>query len=682
MHAVEFDLDGLTIRLETGQLATRAHGAVMVRCGLAAALATVVRAPGEPGLDYLPLAVDYRERQAAAGRIPGNYLRRETRQAEHEILISRLIDRSARPLFAGDLTDRVQVTVTLYSDDPSVDRATLALLAAGAALHISPLPFAGPLAGARVTRTENGTLTLARGGDGQYAQDLLLSGTEAGLVMVEGFAALVADAALIETVDHTVSALAPALDAMQHLRAAVGLGAREAQALKRDAAPPAPDAAIAEALRAPTRAARQAALAALPQAAEPGFAARVAQTLRAELHAGRRPGGRRPDQVRPIDAVCGVLPSNHGSAVFTRGDTQALVSATIGSQRDGQDLETLDGHTRRRFLLHYNFPAFSVGEVGPNRGPGRRELGHGELARRALRPALPSRSEYAYPLRVVSDILSADGSSSMATVCGATLALRHAGVPLRADIAGVAMGALRRGSDWLILTDISGDEDHQGDLDFKVTGTADAVSAFQLDNKAGAVPLAVLTEALAAAQVARAHILAEMGPALTAAVEAPSDHAPRTRTVHVPSDRVGALIGTGGKHLQSIQSKTGTRLDVSDDGTVVIQGPDDEALAAAARLVSAVSLELRKGGVYRGEVTQTKDFGAFVRVGPHEALVHKSELVASGSPDPATVVSPGDAVTVRVLGADSRGRLKLSIKAALGADPSEILNDGPEASAP
>lgn len=686
-QTVNFKLGTAEISLETGQIARQAHGAVVARQGKAFVLATLVSAATPSKADFFPLTVSYREKMAAAGRIPGNYFRRETRLGEPEILASRLIDRALRPLFAKGYRYETQIEVVVYSADPAVDLVTLGLLAAGMAAHLSDVPFEGPVAGARVLRSGSKFICgPARSSQGDI--DLTLACTRGGLVMMEGCAALVPEADLLDTIEAAQDQLAPALDAMDALRELAGRAKRSAPepafaAGQLDALEAQHSAALAEAFAIQEKAARQTALAEIRSAALDGvddrqiqaaFDALHKQVARTETVAGRRIGGRRADEIRPIECMIGLLPANHGSALFTRGETQALVSATLGGERDGQDIERLTGSKRERFLLHYNFPGYSVGEARPNRGPGRREIGHGHLARMALEAVMPPLDAYPYTKRVVSDITESNGSSSMATVCGGTLALLAAAVPLTAPVAGIAMGLIDHGGQTVILSDILGDEDHLGDMDFKVAGTRDGVAALQLDNKLGSLPRALLERALEQARVGRAHILDCMQPAIDALPSTPPAHVPHHARTRINQGRIGVLIGPGGKRLHQIQNKTGARLEVNQDGTVLIMGKNEAATRAALRAVHEISIELVKGGIYIANISSVKGFGAFARIADHEGLIHVSEWSKDRLETLEGLVSPGQKVLIRVLGADDRGRLKLSRKQALNASELEAIN--------
>ncbi len=688
MHTVSFDIGSANVSLESGRIARQASGSVVVRHGQSFVLGTAVCDFSQTDADFLPLTVDYREKMAAAAKIPGNFFRREARPSEFETLTSRLIDRSLRPLFPKGFNRPTIVTVTVYSADQTSDLNALAIIAASAALHISDVPFAGPIAGARIIRTD-GNFVPAPGVKLIDAADLdlIVSASNDGLVMLEGGAKIVSESTIIDALEAATSALGPALEAIESLRAKCG---RE----KEPYAPPVVPSALTDEVAAlslekiraandsPDKGTRkkrleQAKREVRDSAAEPGAALSEFQRLhktetRKRILAGQRVDGRDLTTVRPIDSEVHLLGASHGSSLFTRGDTQALVTTTLGGARDAQDIETLDGGYKNRFILHYNFPGYAVGEARrPGGGAGRREIGHGHLARRALMAVLPEEKRWPYTTRVVSDITESDGSSSMATVCGGTLALLSAGVPLLAPVAGIAMGLVSDGAETAILTDILGEEDHLGDMDFKVAGTHAGVTAVQLDNKLGSLPRELLEKALKQARDARLHILECMEPAIKAAHEGSAENGPRHLSFNVPSSRIGAIVGTGGKTLQGIQSRTNTRIEVSRDGIVLVMGSDSSEVRAARKEIEQIALELRRDGLYKGEVTQTKEFGVFVKIANHEGLVHVSEL--SGK-DALQRYRSGSPILVRVLGADTRGRLKLSQRAAEGCSESEALN--------
>jgi polyribonucleotide nucleotidyltransferase len=659
-------LGGRELVFETGHMARQAHGAMVVRDGEAMVLATVVTGPAGPheDPDFVPMTVEYRERMAAAGRIPGGWGKREGRQGDHEVLASRIIDRSLRPLFAPGFRDEVQLTVTVFGVEPGVDLEVLSVLAAAGAVQVAGLPFAGPVGAVRVVRMDDVVSVLADETIRERAElDLLVSATRDGVVMIEGGGAEVAPEQVLAALDAAAEALGPVWDALERLG-----GVRDPSTWPVVAAVPAPDAARAAAFAAALKAdktARRAQIAAMIASEGQVVAAQWTQFVRAQALDGVRIGARGLCDVRDIVGEVGLLPSNHGSALFTRGETQALVTATIGGPDEAVTHDLLQGRRSERFMLHYNFPSFAVGEARPARGPGRREIGHGALARRAVAAVMPDERAFAQTVRVVSDILESNGSSSMATVCGASLALMDAGVPLARAVAGVAMGLVRDGGRTAVLTDINGAEDHLGDMDFKVAATERGVTALQLDNKLGSVPRSAIAQALAEGLDAIGRILATMATILATPRERMSRHAPQSASLKVSPARIGQLIGSGGRTIQELQQSTRTRVDVRDDGLVRVTARRAEDLAAAVERIQSLTLELSVGRVYPAEVVQLKDFGAFVRIGDHEGLVHISELAMTRVNRTEDAVAVGDRIEVKVLGADEKGRLKLSRRAAL-----------------
>ena len=707
-------LGGKTVELETGRVARQADGAALVRQGGTIVLVTAVGAlEARPDIGFFPLTVEYREKMGSAGKIPGGYLKREGRPGDHEILVARLIDRSIRPLFPDGLKNEVQVVATVLSFTPEADPDSLAILGAGLALHLSDIPWEGPCAGLRVARIDGRLVALpTREERGRADLDIVATGgAGGGLVMLEGEAREAPEADLLEAIDFADAALGPARELFERWRGEVGRAKRPL--------PPAPEGDIAAALgrkarevgppilepallapvkkerRLALRSARAAATAALDAAAAadpvlgpaaeargPAFARLVSGAVEDLERAlvreriaeqGLRLDGRRLDEIRPISSEVGWLPGAHGSALFTRGDTQAIVTCTLGGGEDQQIADTLHGETRERFLLHYNFPPYSVGEVKPMRGPGRREIGHGELAKRALAAVQPPEEAFAYVVRIDSEISESNGSSSMATVCGSTLALMDAGVPLRKPVAGIAMGLVAEGGRSHVLSDILGDEDHLGDMDFKVAGTADGVTAIQLDNKIGALPRDVLEGALDQARRGRLHILGEMAKALAAPRPEVAPNAPRIASFRIRRERIRELIGAGGKTIQGLQEQHGVRIEVDDTGFVKIYAPDQQSAEEARRAARRLTADPELGKVYKATVVTTKDFGAFVRfLSSTEGLVHISELAPERVGATTDVVKEGDEVLVRLLGVDKQGKLRLSRKAALNADLSEI----------
>jgi polyribonucleotide nucleotidyltransferase len=693
---VEVQVGGRQIRLETGRIARQAHGSVLVRQADTVLLATAVAADEpRPGVSFFPLTVEYRERMAAGGRIPGSYGRREGRISDHEVLVSRLADRSVRPLFPDGFRNETQIFLTVMSADAEVEPNGLAILAAAAALEVSDVPWHGPIAGVRIARLHGEwQLFPTRRQRAAAELDLVVGSGPAGMVMVEGQGREVPESVLVEALGRADAACRELAGALTRLRER---GGRD----KRPFDPPRPDPEVAAAVTAraagPVAAAlaitgkteRRAALARARAEAldellrerpedeeemDGAFEALVKQRLRRRILDERaRPDGRGPEDVRAIWSDAGWLPRAHGSAVFTRGETQALVSCTLGTGSDELRYDTLEGTERERFLLHYNFPPYSVGEVRPMRGPGRREIGHGNLAHRALEPVLPSLEDFPYTMRLVSDISESNGSSSMATVCGGCLALMDAGVPLTAPVAGIAMGLVAEDGRHQVLSDILGDEDHLGDMDFKVAGTADGVTAIQMDNKLGALPPEVLSAALEQARQGRLHILAEMAQTLAEPRPELSRRAPRVTSLRIRPERIRDLIGPGGRRIQEVQSSTGTSLDVGEDGLVRIYAQEAASAAAAVQQVRHLTLEPEVGRVYRGEVVLVRDFFAVLRLGASvEGRLHVSEADTRRVGRLGDLMDRGDKVLVRVLGVDDQGRIVLSRRAALGADESEV----------
>jgi polyribonucleotide nucleotidyltransferase len=678
-----------TLILETGRIARQANGAVLLREGNTVILTTAVyRAGDAAGLDFFPLTVDYREYLSAAGRIPGGFLRREARQTDGEVMASRLCDRSIRPLFPKSFRAETQVLSTVLSYDPQSDPAVLSIAACAGALMVSEIPWQGPLAAIRVGRMGGRLIAFPSAPERQAGDlDLVLSLGREGVVMIEGGANQMPEAEMLEAIEFGREQAAPLLELLAAMAQAAGRPKLQppplpdpgppGEALRERARGP-----LREALAIPEKLARRQAVHEAKQAllaqllAErpgeelswaPGLLDALEQHLLREAVAsqGRRVDGRRPEQIRPIACEVDWLPATHGSALFTRGETQAMVSLTLGTNQDRLLVENLEGVKFDRFLLHYAMPPYSVGEVRPLRGPGRREVGHGYLARRALLPVIPPEERFPYTIRIASEISESNGSSSMATVCGGTLALLDGGVPIAAPVAGIAMGLIREGEQIVILSDILGDEDHLGDMDFKVAGTAQGITAIQMDNKIGSLPHEVMARALEQARQGRLHILAEMAKALAAPRGETKPHVPIQAALTLAPNRVRDLIGPGGRVIQEIQATTGARLEVNDEGLVRIFAPSRAALDAARASVLDVAGSLEVGEVYEGVVTGVKEFGAFVRIRGQEGLVHISEWAPQRIEAMAAAAKVGDAVRVKVLEPDRQGRLSLSRKAAL-----------------
>jgi polyribonucleotide nucleotidyltransferase len=698
---------GYDIALETGRIARQAHGSVLIRQGDTVILVSVVAADQpRAGVDFFPLTVEYRERFSAAGRFPGGYRKREGRISDHEILASRLVDRTIRPLFPEGFHNETQLQATVLSFEPGTDPEVLAITGAAAALHISDIPFHGPVAGVRVAKTAEGAWAVFPGAleRAGASLDLVVSIGPGGLVMMEGEGKEIPEEDLIEAVRRAEEAVRPLHDLLDEVR-------RETGKEKRGTAQPAPESELAayvrriaegpasEAMRVVGKKERALALEAarrkvldellsLHEEADPSvvveqldrevgaqFAVLESEIVRQSiLEEGVRVDGRGPRQIRPIQCAVGVVPRVHGSALFTRGETQALIVTTLGTGQDEQEVETLCGVERERFQLFYNFPPYSVGEIRPLRGPGRREIGHGNLARRALAAVLPSLDAFPYTIKVESEVTESNGSSSMASVCGGCLALMDAGIPITRPVAGIAMGLIQNGDRAVVLSDILGVEDHLGDMDFKVAGTENGVTAVQLDNKVGTLPFDLLQAALTQAREGRLHILNEMKKALARPRPDLAPLAPRIAVLHIRPHRIRDLIGPGGRNIQDVQASTGVRIDVNDEGLVRIYAGEAGALAQATRRVRDLTGEPEVGKYYRGTVTGVKEFGCFVRLFQGiEGLVHVSELADGPVRDVASVAAEGDSMVVKVLGADG-GRIQLSRRAARGVGEGEIEN--------
>jgi polyribonucleotide nucleotidyltransferase len=679
---------GRELTLETGRMARQADGAVLATWGETTVLATVVAAKEpKPGQDFFPLTVHYQEKAFAAGRIPGGFLKREGRLSDKETLTSRLIDRPIRPLFPDDFRCDTQIIVTVLSHDMETDPDILAMIAASAALTLSGVPFMGPIGGARVGCIKdqirlNPTLEEMK----DSVLDLVVAGTADAVLMVESEAKELSEDTMLKAVMAGHASFQPVIQAIIRL---AEKAAKEPRELNTEDAS-AVEKGVLEIGEADLRAAyaitnkqeRYAAVDAvrakvnkvlLPEGGHHDFTAQAvaeafhkaqAKVVRWNiLDHGRRIDGRDLTTVRPIVAEVGVLPRTHGSALFTRGETQALVVATLGTGEDEQFIDALEGTYKERFLLHYNFPPYSVGETGRMGAPGRREIGHGKLAWRAIRPMLPTPAEFPYTLRVVSEITESNGSSSMATVCGSSLALMDAGVPLKRPTAGIAMGLILEGSRFAVLSDILGDEDHLGDMDFKVAGTIEGVTSLQMDIKIAGITEEIMKKALAQARDGRLHILNEMSKAITRARAELGEFAPRIETMKIPTDKIREVIGTGGKVIREIVEKTGAKINIEDDGTVKIASSDAAKIKAAVNWIKSIASEPEVGQIYDGTVVKTMEFGAFVNFfGSKDGLVHISQLAKGRVNKTTDVVKEGDKVKVKLMGFDDRGKTKLSMR--------------------
>jgi polyribonucleotide nucleotidyltransferase len=684
----ELDWCGRKLTLETGRLARQADGAVFATWGETTVLATIVAAKEpKPGQDFFPLTVHYQEKAFAAGRIPGGYLKREGRPSDRETLTSRLIDRPIRPLFPEDFRCDTQVIATVFSYDLETDSDILAMVASSAALTLSGVPFMGPVGAARVGVIKgevrvNPTVEEMK----DSTLDLVVAGTADAVLMVESEAQELSEETMLKAVMAGHAGFQPVIQAIIRLAEKAAKEPRDLKAHDRSAV----ERAVLDVGEADLRAAysltqkqqRYAAVDAVkakvmaalaPEGGEASFpAGEVAEAFHDAqakvvrwniLDHKRRIDGRDLTTVRPILAQVGVLPRTHGSALFTRGETQALVVATLGTGEDEQYVDSLDGTYKERFLLHYNFPPYSVGETGRMGSPGRREIGHGKLAWRAIRPMLPTAAEFPYTIRVVSEITESNGSSSMATVCGSSLALMDAGVPIKRPTAGIAMGLILEGQRFAVLSDILGDEDHLGDMDFKVAGTSEGVTSLQMDIKIAGITEEIMGQALAQAREGRMHILGEMAKAITGARAELGEFAPRIETMKIPTDKIREVIGTGGKVIREIVEKTGAKINIEDDGTVKIASSDGAKIKAAVNWIKSIASEPEVGQIYDGTVVKTVEFGAFVNFfGSKDGLVHISQLAKSRVNKTTDVVKEGDRVKVKVTGYDDRGKVKLSMR--------------------
>jgi polyribonucleotide nucleotidyltransferase len=686
-HTVEIDWARRPLKLETGRIARQSDAAVLATYGETSVLATVVAAKEErPGIDFFPLTVNYQEKTFAAGKIPGGYFKREGRPTEKETLTSRLIDRPIRPLFAKGFKNETQVVATVLSHDMENDPDIVAMVAASAALTLSGVPFLGPIGAARVGYI-----------DGKYVLnpmvdempetklDLVVAGTADAVLMVESEAKELPEDIMLGAVMYGHQHFQPVLEAIVKLaeraakepwelksvdnaemlakvRELAGGGLRQAYSIaskqeRRDGVSQVKETVVT---------------ALVPEDDDGSAAAKVSSafkevekdTVRGSiLETKKRIDGRDLVTVRPISCEVGILPRTHGSALFTRGETQALVVTTLGTGEDEQYVDALQGTYKETFMLHYNFPPYSVGEVGRMGSPGRREIGHGKLAWRAIHPVLPDRENFPYTIRVVSEITESNGSSSMATVCGSSLAMMDAGVPLKRSVAGIAMGLIKEGDQYAVLSDILGDEDHLGDMDFKVAGTSEGVTSLQMDIKITGITEEIMKVALDQARDGRMHILGEMDKALNTARPELGEYAPRIETIHIPTDKIREVIGSGGSVIREIVAESGAKIDISDDGTVKIASANAESIRSAIARIKSIAAEPEVGEIYQGKVVKVMEFGAFVNFfGPRDGLVHISQL-ADGRPKTVSeVVKEGDQVWVKLLGFDERGKVRLSMK--------------------
>ncbi len=684
------DLGGKPLSIQTGKTARQASGSVVVQHGETIVLVTAVSAKEErQGLDFLPLTVEYQEKIYAAGRIPGNYFRREIgRPSEKETLTARIIDRPIRPLFPKGYRNEIQVIATVLSMDQENDPDVLAMTGASAALEISDIPFSGPIACVRVGRIDgklvvNPTIPQLEESD----INVIVAGSRSGVVMVEGGAGVVSEADMLEAIYHGHQAIQPLIDLQEKLREAVGKPKQAFTPAEKDAdlkarVETAAEARLRDAIVVPEKVNRSQAVRGVKDAVmadlgeeyaeRRGEVSAILEDLRNRisrdmaLKEGKRIDGRAFDQVRSISCEVGILPRPHGSALFTRGETQVLGVLTIGSGTDEQRVETLSGEEFRPFMLHYNFPPFSVGETKRIGGPSRRDIGHGALATRAVEKVLPSREDFDYVIRVVSEVLESNGSSSMGTVCAASLALMDGGVPITAPVSGIAMGLIKEGDQVAVLTDILGDEDHFGDMDFKVAGTREGITALQMDIKILELPREIMEKALEQARHGRHHILDKMLETIEEARDEISPYAPKVVSITINPEKIREIIGPGGKVIRSIQSETDTKIEIDDSGLVKVAAASQENADAALAMIKEITAEPEVGELYEGTVVKITDFGAFVNIMPGtDGLVHISQLDTSRVKKVSDVVKEGDTLKVKVLEIDKNGKIRLSRKAVI-----------------
>jgi len=691
MKSYEIDIDGKTIHVETGRIAKQASGSAVVTLGETVVLVTAVSTDEvREGIDFIPLTVEYQEMSYAGGRIPGNFFRRDMgRPGEKETLTSRLIDRPLRPLFPENYRYETQVIASVLSTDKENDADILALLGASLALEISDIPFFGPVAGIRVGRLDG--KFIANPTFSQQAEsdiDLIVAGNRSGVVMVEAGGLFVSELDMIEAIFYGYEAMQPMLDVQEQLKSEVGKPKRiippdpvdeDLQEKVAEIGRPLLSEVITTADKMERQQKSREARDSILENLSEEYEGRKSDIMEAAhdlekkmvrqmiLEDGKRIDGRSFDEIRPIECVVGLLPRIHGSALFTRGETQAMALTTLGTEQDEQRIETLYGNLFRSFILHYNFPPYSVGEAKRLSGPGRRDIGHGALARRALLPVMPDKEEFGYCIRVVSEILESNGSSSMATVCGGCLSLMDAGVPIKDSVAGVAMGLVSDGNRVAVLTDIIGDEDHYGDMDFKVTGTRDGITALQMDIKIDGITREILQKALEQAKDGRLFILDKMNETISKPRSEISEYAPTITTIQIKPEKVRVLIGPGGKTIREITNTSGARIDVDDEGKVNIASADKESVDTAINMIKEILQEAEVGKLFMGKVVKIMDFGAFVEIFPGtDGLVHISQLDRERVNKVTDILNEGDEVLVKVLEVNNDGKIRLSRKAALG----------------
>jgi polyribonucleotide nucleotidyltransferase len=691
VHVVEIELAGRILRLETGRMAKQADGSVLATYGDTVVLATAVASKTvKPGIDFLPLTVDYQEKAYAAGKIPGGYFKREGRPSEKEVLTSRLIDRPMRPLFPEGYYYETQVIASVLSADQTGSSDVIAMIAASAALDVSDIPFGGPVAGVKIGRIDGQFVVNPEMGALENCDlNLVVAGTADAVMMVEGGASELPESTMIEAIETAHAEIKKIVAKILELKAAGGKQKRPVKAEQIDPALTEQVRAlvadpIRQAILIPNKTARQERMDEIRHEAveklkteDPHRERHVklvfhsleySEVRNMILERGVRADGRGPSDIRPITIEVGVLPRTHGSALFTRGETQSLAVVTLGTTEDEQRIDALEGEYYRTFMLHYNFPPFSVGEARPLRSPGRREVGHGALAERALKSVVPDKEHFPYTLRLVSDILESNGSSSMATVCGGTLALMDAGVPIKQLVAGIAMGLIKEGDRVMVLSDILGLEDHLGDMDFKVTGTRTGVTALQMDIKIGGITPSLMRQAMEQAREGRLYILDRMAGALAAPRQKLSPFAPRIFTMKIKQDKIRDVIGPGGKMIRSIIAECGVKINVEDSGDISIAAVDEASAQKAKDMINRLTEEVEVGKIYLGTVRKIMDFGAFVEILPGtDGLVHISQLAHHRVKSVSDEVAEGDKVMVKVLEIDKQGKIRLSRKEAMPA---------------
>ena len=688
-HKLTIDFGGRPFSIETGKVAKQANGSVMVQYGETVVLVTAVTSEKKrEGIDFIPLTVNYLEMTYAAGRIPGGFFKREGRPSDRETLISRFIDRPLRPLFQKGFQNEIQIIATVLSADQDNDPSTLGMIGASCALSLSDIPFDGPIAGAKVGRIDGEFVLNPTHEELEMSDiDLFVAGSEDAIIMVEGSAKEAREDEILEAILFGHQSLKPVIDLQKEMKAAFGVSPRAFELQK-------PEEGIYEKVEAVASEKLQDIFHITEKGTRRERLEEILQLLYEELGAEeessqrmikiafeevyrklirklileqrQRIDGRGLSQIRPISCEVGILPRTHGSALFTRGETQVLAVVTFGTSEDEQKINSLLGETYKSFMLHYNFPPFSTGEVAPLRSPSRREIGHGALAERAILPVLPSSEKFPYTIRIVSEVLESNGSSSMATVCGSTLSLMDAGVPIKAPVAGIAMGLILENGEMAVLSDILGDEDHFGDMDFKVAGTAEGVTAIQMDIKIGGISKEIMRKVLDQAKEGRFHILGRMRETISEPRKDLSRHAPRIVSLQVKQERIRDVIGPGGKNIRAIVDQTGVKVDVEDSGLVKLASPNYEAIEKAIYMIKRLTQEVEVGALYTGKVVKILGFGAIVELYPGtDGLVHISQLAEGHVKEVSDILKEGDEVLVKVIDIDPQGRIRLSRKAAL-----------------